>query len=59
MNHLQQARNDLNFKKINTIQQFIVSLNDRILQLVATMNTRLNYIMTLVLRLKSPEDRFI
>ena len=59
MNHLQQSRNDLNFKKINTIQQFIVSLNDRILQLVATMNTRLNYIMTLVLRLKSPEDRFI
>ena len=59
MEHLQQARNDLNFKKINTIQQFIVSLNDRILQLVATMNTRLNYIMTLVLRLKSPEDRFI
>ena len=59
MEHLQQARNDLNFKQINTIQQFIVSLNDRILQLVATMNTRLNYIMTLVLRLKSPEDRFI
>lgn len=59
MEHLQQARNDLNFKKINTIQQFIVSLNDRILQLVATMNTRLNYIMTLVLRLKTPQDRFI
>ena len=59
MNHLQQARNDLNFKKINIIQQFIVSLNDRILQLIVDMNTRLNYIMTLVLRLKSPEDRFI
>ena len=59
MQHLQQARNDLNFKKINTIQQFIVSLNDRILQLIVDMNTRLNYIMTLVLRLKSPEDRFI
>lgn len=59
MNHLQQARNDLNFKKINTIQQFIVSLNDRILQLVATMNTRLNYIMTLVLRLKTPHDKYM
>lgn len=59
MEHLQQARNDLNFKKINTIQQFIVSLNDRILQLVATMNTRLNYIMTLVLRLKTPHDKYM
>jgi len=59
MNHLQQSRNDLNFKKINTIQQFIVSLNDRILQLVATMNTRLNYIMTLVLRLKTPHDKYM
>ena len=59
MEHLQQARNDLNFKQINTIQQFIVSLTDRILQLVVDMNIRLNYIMTLVLRLKSPEDRFI
>ena len=59
MEHLQQCRNDLNFKKINTIQQFIVSLNDRILQLIVDMNIKLNYIMTLVLRLKSPEDRFI
>ena len=59
MEHLQQCRNDLNFKKINTIQQFIVSLTDRILHLVSDMNIRLNYIMTLVLRLKVPHDRFI
>ena len=59
MDHLQQSRNDLNFKKINTVQQFIVSLNDRILQLIVDMNIRLNYIMTLVLRLKVPHDRFI
>ena len=59
MEHLMQSRNDLNFKKINTIQQFIVSLTDRILQLIVDMNTRLNYIMTLVLRLKTPQDRFI
>lgn len=59
MEHLIQSRNDLNFKKINTIQQFIVSLNDRILQLIVDMNTRLNYIMTLVLRLKTPQDKYI
>ena len=59
MEHLIQSRNDLNFKKINTIQQFIVSINDRILQLIVDMNTRLNYIMTLVLRLKTPQDKYI
>jgi hypothetical protein len=58
MDYLQQKRNELNFKKINTIQQFIVSLTDRILQLVADMNIRLNYIMTLVLRLKTPQDKY-
>ena len=59
MDYLQQKRNELNFKQINTIQQFIVSLTDRILQLVADMNIRLNYIMTLVLRLKTPNDKYI
>ena len=59
MEYLQQKRNELNFKQINTIQQFIVSLTDRILQLVADMNIRLNYIMTLVLRLKTPHDKYI
>ena len=59
MDYLQQKRNELNFKQINTIQQFIVSLTDRILQLVADMNIRLNYIMTLVLRLKTPHDKYI
>ena len=59
MEHLTQSRNELNFKQINTIQQFIVSLTDRILQLVADMNIRLNYIMTLVLRLKTPNDKYI
>ena len=59
MEHLQQCRNDLNFKKINTIQRFIVSLNDRILQLIVDMNIRLNYIMTLVLRLKVPHDKYM
>ena len=59
MDYLQQKRNDLNFKKINTIQQFIVSLTDRILHLVADMNIRLNNIMTLVLRLKTPQDKYI
>lgn len=59
MDYLQQKRNELNFKQINTIQQFIVSLTDRILHLVADMNIRLNYIMTLVLRLKTPQDKYI
>jgi len=59
MDYLQQKRNELNFKQINTIQQFIVSLTDRILQLVADMNIRLNYIMNLVLRLKTPQDKYI
>ena len=59
MEHLTQSRNELNFKQINTIQQFIVSLTDRILHLVADMNIRLNYIMTLVLRLKTPHDKYI
>jgi len=59
MDYLQQKRNELNFKQINTIQQFIVSLTDRILHLVADMNIRLNYIMTLVLRLKTPHDKYI
>ena len=59
MEHLTQSRNELNFKQINTIQQFIVSLTDRILHLVADMNIRLNYIMTLVLRLKTPQDKYI
>ena len=59
MDYLQQKRNELNFKQINTIQQFIVSLTDRILHLVADMNIRLNYIMTLVLRLKTPNDKYI
>ena len=59
MEYLQQKRNELNFKQINTIQQFIVSITDRILHLVADMNVRLNYIMTLVLRLKTPNDKYI
>ena len=59
MEYLVQSRNELNFKQINTIQQFIVSITDRILHLVADMNVRLNYIMTLVLRLKTPNDKYI
>jgi hypothetical protein len=39
MDYLQQKRNELNFKKINTIQQFIVSLTDRI----TTVSSRYEY----------------
>ena len=59
MEYLVQSRNELNFKQINTVQQLIVSITDRILQLIVDMNVRLNYIMTLVLRLKTPNDKYI
>ena len=37
--------------KLETIQQYIVSLVDRILKVVADMNLRLGYVMDLCLRL--------
>jgi len=41
----------LTMSKLETIQQYIVSLVDRILKVVADMNLRLGYVMDLCLRL--------
>ena len=59
MDYLHQSRIDLNFKQIHTIQQFIVSLTDRILKLVATMNSNLIYLLNLLLKQKTPHDKYI
>ena len=62
MDYLHQSRIDLNFKQIHTIQHFIVSLTDRILKLVATMNSNLIYLLNAMLSLlkqKTPHDKYI
>ena len=37
--------------KLETIQQYIISLVDRILKVISDMNIRLGYVLNLVLRL--------
>ena len=45
--------------KLKEIQQYIVSLVDRILHVIGDMNLRLNYIMELCLGLsKDPHQKF-
>lgn len=46
-----EKRYESTFNKLESIQQFIVSLVDRILKVVADINLRLKYVMELCLRL--------
>ena len=51
-----EKRYESTFNKLQSIQQYLVSLVDRILKVVADMNLRLNYVMELCLRLtEKPE----
>tara|TARA_R110002124_G_scaffold60519_1_gene165915 strand:+ start:239 stop:478 length:240 start_codon:yes stop_codon:yes gene_type:complete len=49
--YLINSRFEATMTKLETIQQYIVSLVDRILKVISDMNLRLSYVMNLCLRL--------
>ena len=55
--YLIEKRFELTTNKLKEIQQYIVSLLDRILKVVADMNHRLNYVIELCLRLDEHPEK--
>ena len=49
--YLINSRFESTMSKLENIQQYIVSLVDRILKVISDINLRLSYVMNLVLRL--------
>ena len=49
--YLINSRFESTISKLETIQQYIISLVDRILKVISDVNLRLSYVLNLVLRL--------
>ena len=57
--YLIEKRFELTTNKLKEIQQYIVSLVDRILKVISDMNHRLTYVMELCLRLDEHPEKNI
>ena len=55
--YLIEKRFELTTNKLKEIQEYIVSLLDRILKVIADMNQRLTYVMDLCLRLDEHPEK--
>ena len=57
--YLIEKRFEMTTNKLKEIQQYIVSLVDRILKVISDMNHRLTYVMELCLRLSEEPEKNI